>query len=89
MLACPLPSRINPTMLACRLCSFVTRQERVKASGGRVLFRAGTHRVMGMLAMSRALGDHFLRPYVIADPEVMSFQRTGDDDLLLLATVRG
>jgi hypothetical protein len=25
---------------------------------------------MGLLAMSRALGDHFLRPYVIAEPEV-------------------
>jgi hypothetical protein len=27
-------------------------------------------RVMGELAVSRAIGDEFLRPYVIADPEV-------------------
>ncbi|KAI8473204.1 MAG: phosphatase 2C-like domain-containing protein [Monoraphidium minutum] len=59
---------------------------RVRASGGRVVFRAGAHRVMGLLAMSRALGDHFLRPYVIADPEITSFARSPDDELLLLAT---
>jgi len=41
---------------------------------------------MGLLAMSRALGDHFLRPHVIADPEVTSFQRSGDDEMLLLAS---
>lgn len=64
-----------------------TTQARVKAAGGRVVFKAGSHRVMGLLAMSRALGDHFLRPYVIADPEVASFQRSGDDEMLLLATV--
>jgi hypothetical protein len=28
------------------------------------------HRVMGVLAMSRAIGDHGLRPYVIPVPEV-------------------
>lgn len=28
------------------------------------------HRVMGVLAMSRAIGDHGLRPYVIPEPEV-------------------
>jgi hypothetical protein len=61
----------------------------VRAAGGRVVFKAGSHRVMGLLAMSRALGDHLLRPYVIADPEVTCFQRSGDDELLLLATVRG
>lgn len=34
------------------------------------MYNSGSHRVMGMLAMSRAIGDHFLRPYVIAEPEV-------------------
>jgi hypothetical protein len=45
-------------------------QARVSSIGGKVVFKAGSHRVMGLLAMSRALGDHFLRPYVIAEPEV-------------------
>lgn len=45
-------------------------QARIKAAGGRIVFTSGSHRVMGMLAMSRAIGDHFLRPYVIAEPEV-------------------
>ena len=34
------------------------------------MFNSGSYRIMGMLAMSRAIGDHFLRPYVIAEPEV-------------------
>ncbi len=33
------------------------------------------HRVMGVLAMSRAIGDHGLRPYVISDPEISVINR--------------
>lgn len=44
---------------------------RVEKAGGQVLFWNG-HRVMGVLAMSRAIGDHGLRPYVIPEPEVRS-----------------
>ena len=51
-----------------RSCACV--QARIKSAGGRIVFSSGSHRVMGMLAMSRAIGDHFLRPYVIAEPEV-------------------
>lgn len=44
-------------------------QARVEKAGGQVLYWNG-HRVMGVLAMSRAIGDHGLRPYVIPEPEV-------------------
>jgi hypothetical protein len=40
----------------------------VEAAGGYVWW----DRVMGELAVSRAIGDHCLRPYVIAVPEVSS-----------------
>lgn len=59
---------------------------RVEAAGGRVVYQGGSHRVMGLLAMSRAIGDHFLRPYVIADPEVAWIPRTPEDELLILAS---
>lgn len=59
--------------------------ERVEKAGGQVLYWNG-HRVMGVLAMSRAIGDHCLRPYVIPDPEITVFSRTEDDELLLLAS---
>ena len=55
----------NPLHASC-----ASLQDRVTASGGKVLFKGGSHRVMGLLAMSRAIGDHFLRPYVIPEPEV-------------------
>jgi serine/threonine protein phosphatase PrpC len=42
---------------------------RVEAAGGQILFWNGV-RVMGVLAVSRAIGDHCLRPFVIAKPEV-------------------
>jgi hypothetical protein len=45
-------------------------QARVSALGGKVVVKGGSHRVMGLLAMTRAIGDHFLRPYVIPEPEV-------------------
>jgi protein phosphatase 2C len=58
---------------------------RVEAAGGQILFWNGV-RVMGVLAVSRAIGDHCLRPYVIAQPEVTILGRRQDDELLLLAS---
>lgn len=58
---------------------------RVEEAGGQVWFWNGA-RVMGVLAMSRAIGDRSLRPYVIPDPEVTIVPRTGEDSLLIMAT---
>ncbi|KAG1675229.1 hypothetical protein FOA52_016260 [Chlamydomonas sp. UWO 241] len=61
-------------------------EARIVDAGGRIVSRGGASRVMGMLAMTRAIGDHYLRPYVIAEPEVSSVERGSDDELLILAT---
>ena len=58
---------------------------RVEAAGGQILFWNGV-RVMGLLAVSRAIGDHSLRPYVIADPEVTVVNRQQGDELLVMAS---
>ena len=44
-------------------------------------------RVFGVLAMSRAIGDSYLKPYVIPDPEVRVLERKdGEDEFLILAS---
>ncbi|XP_057523073.1 protein phosphatase 2C 37-like [Amaranthus tricolor] len=58
---------------------------RIEKAGGRVIYWDGP-RVLGMLAMSRAIGDNYLKPYVIPDPEVTETDRTPTDDCLILAS---
>jgi hypothetical protein len=41
---------------------------------------------MGELAVSRAIGDHCLRPYVIPEPELLMVERTPDDEVLVMAS---
>ncbi|CAL4908533.1 unnamed protein product [Urochloa decumbens] len=59
--------------------------ERIKAAGGRVIFWDGA-RVLGVLAMSRAIGDGYLKPFVTAEPEVTVTERTKEDECLILAS---
>ncbi|XP_073123432.1 protein phosphatase 2C 37-like [Henckelia pumila] len=58
---------------------------RIQESGGRVIFWDGP-RVFGVLAMSRAIGDSYLKPYVISEPEVTVTERTAEDECLILAS---
>eukprot|EP00252_Welwitschia_mirabilis_P002988 TRINITY_DN12_c0_g1_i1.p1 TRINITY_DN12_c0_g1~~TRINITY_DN12_c0_g1_i1.p1 ORF type:complete len:595 (+),score=109.02 TRINITY_DN12_c0_g1_i1:1003-2787(+) len=60
---------------------------RIEAAGGKVICWNGYgYRVYGMLAMSRAIGDRYLKPYVISDPELTFTQRTEEDEFLILAS---
>lgn len=56
--------------------------ERIQAAGGRVIYWDGA-RVLGVLAMSRAIGDNYLKPYVIPEPEVTVTDRASASCLIL------
>ncbi|BAF18083.2 protein phosphatase 2C 50 [Oryza sativa Japonica Group] len=58
---------------------------RIEAQGGKVIQWNG-YRVSGILAMSRSIGDRYLKPFVIPKPEVMVVPRAKDDDCLILAS---
>ncbi|KAL3738304.1 hypothetical protein ACJRO7_019779 [Eucalyptus globulus] len=60
-------------------------KERVEAAGGRVIDWNGS-RVLGVLATSRSIGDYYLKPFVIAEPEVTVSKRTELDDFLVIAS---
>eukprot|EP01121_Diplochlamys_sp_Union-15-3_P003894 TRINITY_DN1383_c0_g1_i4.p1 TRINITY_DN1383_c0_g1~~TRINITY_DN1383_c0_g1_i4.p1 ORF type:complete len:175 (+),score=17.91 TRINITY_DN1383_c0_g1_i4:429-953(+) len=55
--------------------------KRINAVGGTVF----DHRVGGVLAVSRAIGDWFLHPSVIADPFVNKLDLTDNDEFLIIA----
>ncbi|KAF0913459.1 hypothetical protein E2562_022351 [Oryza meyeriana var. granulata] len=59
--------------------------ERIEEAGGRVIFWEGA-RVLGVLAMSRSIGDAYLKPYVTAVPEVTVTDRSDGDECLILAS---
>lgn len=60
-------------------------KKRVEAAGGKILNRNGS-RVQGILATSRSIGDHYLKPFVIAEPEVTVYKRNEWDEFLVIAT---
>ncbi|KAJ3703617.1 hypothetical protein LUZ61_007322 [Rhynchospora tenuis] len=58
---------------------------RIESTGGKVVNWGGP-RVQAILAMSRAVGDRYLRPWVIAVPEITFHPRSEDDDCMILAS---
>jgi len=58
---------------------------RIEANGGRVVY-FGTWRVEGVLAVGRAIGDQYLKKWVIPDPEIRHHELTSEDVALVLAT---
>ncbi|GLT84101.1 hypothetical protein SLE2022_023520 [Rubroshorea leprosula] len=59
--------------------------ERIRGVGGRVIFLNGA-RVEGILAMSRAIGDKYLKPVVTSEPEITFTKREPQDECLILAS---
>lgn len=64
-----------------------SREERTRIEdAGGVVVWAGTWRVGGVLAVSRAFGDRPLKRYVIPTPDIKDEQLTSADDCLILAS---
>ncbi|XP_020578486.1 probable protein phosphatase 2C 59 [Phalaenopsis equestris] len=60
-------------------------RQRIEDAGGFVMW-AGTWRVGGVLAVSRAFGDRLLKQYVVADPEIQEVEVDGSLEFLILAS---
>ena len=60
---------------------------RITDLGGRVIYW-GRWRVEGLLAVSRAIGDASLKPYITAEPEICEYD-VGKDDLFLIMSSDG
>jgi protein phosphatase 1L len=58
---------------------------RIRDLGGKVLYW-GRWRVQGVLAVSRAIGDVNLKPYVTSEPELVERRVEPDDQFLVLAS---
>ncbi|XP_072979005.1 probable protein phosphatase 2C 11 [Typha angustifolia] len=57
-------------------------RQRIENAGGFILW-AGTWRVGGVLAVSRAFGDRLLKPYVVAEPEIQEEDIEGVEFLII------
>jgi len=60
-------------------------KSRIETLGGAVVKR-GAWRVNGILAVSRSIGDHNLKKFVIADPEVTRFKVLPEDEFIIIAS---
>eukprot|EP00270_Netrium_digitus_P004865 TRINITY_DN16272_c0_g1_i1.p1 TRINITY_DN16272_c0_g1~~TRINITY_DN16272_c0_g1_i1.p1 ORF type:complete len:313 (-),score=67.14 TRINITY_DN16272_c0_g1_i1:357-1295(-) len=60
-------------------------RERIEQAGGSVMW-AGTWRVGGVLAVSRAFGDKLLKRFVVAEPEIQEVTISPEDEFLVLAS---
>ncbi|KAL0340985.1 UNVERIFIED_CONTAM: putative protein phosphatase 2C 76 [Sesamum radiatum] len=60
-------------------------RKRIESAGGVVMW-AGTWRVGGVLAMSRAFGNRMLKQFVVAEPEIQEQEVDHDLELLVLAS---
>ncbi|CAM8973482.1 unnamed protein product [Rhodiola kirilowii] len=60
-------------------------RKRIEKAGGVVMW-AGTWRVGGVLAMSRAFGNRLLKQFVLAEPDIQDLEISKDMELLVLAS---
>lgn len=63
----------------------IDERKRIESAGGVVMW-AGTWRVGGVLAMSRAFGNRMLKQFVVAEPEIQDLDINEEFEVLVLAS---
>ncbi|KAL4594926.1 putative protein phosphatase 2C 76 isoform X2 [Castanea sativa] len=63
----------------------IDERKRIESAGGMIMW-AGTWRVGGILAMSRAFGNRMLKQFVVAEPEIQDQEIDEEFELLVLAS---
>ncbi|KAF5732414.1 Phosphatase 2C 76 isoform 1 [Tripterygium wilfordii] len=63
----------------------IDERKRIESAGGIIMW-AGTWRVGGVLAMSRAFGNRMLKQFVVAEPEIQEREIDEEFELLVLAS---
>ncbi|KAI4384807.1 hypothetical protein MLD38_002910 [Melastoma candidum] len=63
----------------------IDERKRIESAGGIVMW-AGTWRVGGVLAMSRAFGNSMLKQFVVAEPEIQEVEIGEELELLVVAS---
>ena len=68
--------------------ALASERARIEKQGGRVEFDTidKIFRVDGVLAVSRAIGDFYVKPYVTGEPDVKDFVLSADDECVVLAS---
>lgn len=60
---------------------------RIQSKGGYIITYKRVPRVLGSLAVTRSIGDHYLKEYVISEPDITSF--TFQDNMILVLASDG
>lgn len=55
--------------------------KRIEAAGGFIL----RGRILGILSVARAIGDHTMKKYVISQPNTRQFEITGEHEFIIIA----
>lgn len=61
--------------------------ERILQNGGQIIQDSnGLHRVMGSLALTRAIGDNYLKKYITWEPDIYTLKLNNNNSILIMAS---
>lgn len=61
--------------------------ERILQNGGQIIQDSnGLHRVMGTLALTRAIGDNYIKKYITWEPDIYTLKLNNNNNIIVIAS---